>query len=170
MAKVEYEGIVYDSNEELEFKHWLDEAYEAGLIGGYQKCEKGKDTFELIEKQYYWATVKGNLKKKHLLADVKYTPDFIVNHCQIIKDKPTDEKIVYVDVKGGFSQHNDTKSFQIIRKMMLKIKGIYVHKVVPEELFIKTWLPQKAGRTEVKGDIQRKYIECKTISEYMEGI
>ena len=47
MAKVEHDGVIYDSQEELDFRYWLDEAYEAGLIGGYQKCEKGKDTFEL---------------------------------------------------------------------------------------------------------------------------
>ncbi len=170
MPKIEYENVVYDSEEELEFKFWLDEALEAGLIGGYQKCEKGKDTFELIEKQTYWSTVKGKLKKKHLFANVKYTNDFIVDHCELIKDKPTPEKIVYTDVKGGFSQHNDEKQFQIIRKMMYKLKGIYVHKVIPEKLFIKTWLPAKAGRTKVKGDIQKKYLKCKTIREYKEAL
>ncbi len=169
MPKIEYEGEIYDSTEELEFKHWLDEAYEAGLIEGYSKCEKGKDTIELIGKQHYWAPTKTNgFKKKHCFASVNYTPDFTVeaDGIPLFIEKDMGEHTHYIDVKASFSKHNDTKQFQLIRKMMFQFKGIYVHKVVPEKLFLKTWLPKKAGRTAVKGDIQKKYADCLTIDDY----
>lgn len=168
MSKIEYDGIIYDSQEELDFKHWLDEALDAGLIEGFKKCEKGKDTYELIGKQYYY---KGD-KQKHCFASVDYTPDFLVKSHKFkpFTEKDIDFEYHTIDVKGGFSQHNDQKQFQIIRKMMYRFKGIYIHKVVPEKLFLETWLPAKAGRTKVKGDIQKKYEGCLTISEFKERV
>jgi len=163
MAKVEYNGVWYDSQEELDFKHWLDEAYEAGLIEGFEKCEKGVHTFELIGKQHY---IRDSVPK-HCFASVEYTPDFIVCSCELIKDRPTPDRNVFIDVKGSFSQHNDNKQFQIIRKMMFAFKHIYVHKVVPDKLFIKTWVPELCRYTKVKGDIKKKYLKTPVIAEYL---
>lgn len=164
MPKVEYNNVIYDSQEELDFKHWLDEAYEAELIVAFRKFKKGKDTIELIGKQNYMV----NGKEKHCFASVDYTPDFL-----IVSDlfKPFCEKEMlgphHIDVKGGFSRHNDSKQFQIIRKMMFMFKGIYVHKVVPDELFLKTWVPEKCRYTTKQGKLKKKFLNTPTISEYL---
>ena len=165
MPKVTYKDVIYDSQEELNFKHWLDEAFEAGLIEGYQKLEKIKDTYELIGKQHY--TVDGC--KKHLFASVNYTPDFVVYGCQLesVYDKKKGDYRIYIDTKGTGDRYHDNKSFQIIRKMMLKLKGIYVHKVVPDDLFLKTWVPELCRYTKVRKDIQKKFLNTPTISEYL---
>jgi len=165
MPKVEYENVIYDSQGELDFKHWLDEAYSAGLITSYSKQEKGIDTIELIGKQHYHV----NGKNKHCFASVDYTPDFLIvsNLFTPFCDKNLEQSHHYIDVKGGFSQHSDNKQFQIIRKMMFKFKGIYVHKVVPEELFLKTWVPELCLYTKVKRDIQKKYLDALSVGEYL---
>ncbi|MDM8539431.1 hypothetical protein QUF70_21970, partial [Desulfobacterales bacterium HSG17] len=121
MPKVTYKDVTYDSQEELDFKHWLDEAYTSELIISYSKQEKGKDTVELIGKQQYQV----NGKKKHCFASVDYTPDFLIvsNLFTPFCEKPIAETHHYIDVKGGFSRFNDNKQFQIIRKMMFKFKG-----------------------------------------------
>ncbi len=167
MAKVEYEWVIYDSQEELDFKHWLDEAFEAGLIHGFRKLEKGIDTFELIGKQKYIS----NGKRKHCFASVDYTPDFLITsepEFTPFCENSIEKVHHYIDVKGSFSKYNDNKQFQIIRKMMYKFKGIYVHKVVPDELFLKTWVPELCRYTEVKKDVKKKFKNTPTIKEYLE--
>ena len=167
MPKVEYKNVIYDSQGELNFKHWLDEAFENGLIEGYRKLEKGIDTFELIGKQHYFK----NGKRKHCFASVTYTPDFIVTldtgQMPELKNKDMDEVHTYIDIKGDYSPHNDEKQFSIIRKMMFKFHGIYVHKIIPDDLFIKTWIPEKCRYTPVKGDIKKKFLKTPTIKEYL---
>jgi len=165
MAKIKYNDVWFDSQEELDFKHWLDEAFTAGLIEGYKKQEKGRDTFELIEKQYY---IRDG-KKRHLYAPVGYTPDFIVEGCQIdtLYDKKKGDYKIYIDTKGTGDKYHDNKSFQILRKMMLKIKGIYIHKVIPEKLFLSSWVPELARYTPAKRDVKKKFINTPVISEYL---
>lgn len=168
MPKVEYNNVIYDSKEELDFKHWLDEAFEAKLIYGYRKCVKDIDTFTLIASQNYYKS--GDLKKpKHCFRPVKYTPDFVIYGGDWIpylqKDMGDDNH--YIDVKGGFSRHNDGKQFQLIRKMLFLFKGIYAHIVKPDELFLKTWVPELCRRTPKQGKLKKKFANTPTISEYL---
>lgn len=168
MPKIIYKEISFDSQEEVDFFHWCTEAFESGLIKSFFRCSKKLDSFELIGKQYY--TV--DKKKKFLFHNVTYCPDFIIHESKIldIYEKPIYKNNIVIDVKPSFSKHGDAKQFSIIRKLMMQIHNIYIHKIIPEELFKKTWLPEKAGRTKVKGNIEKKYIDCKNIKEYMETI
>jgi len=164
MPKIIYDAVEYDSQEELDFKHWLDEAYENNLIWWYRRQEKGKDTIQLIKKQY----LKNN-EKRVAFQPVNYTPDFLVhdNHFTPFLEKETSEGFNYIDVKGGFSRFNDKKQFQLIRKMMYYFKGIYVHIVIPDELFLKTWVPEKCRYTAKTGKIKKKFVNTPTIKEYL---
>lgn len=50
-----------------------------------------------------------------------------------------------IDVKGGFkgAHNNSAITFPIISKILWKEKGIYVNKIMPKELFKKTFTPKR---------------------------
>lgn len=164
MPKIIYNDISFDSPEELSFFHWCNELFENGRLKEFKRCEK-KDSFELIGKQHY--AVNGT--KKFLFHDVKYCPDFILKGCLVrdIYEKPIHTNIIYVDIKPSFSKHGDSKQFSIIRKLMMSVFDIYVHKIIVNELFQKTFVPELCRYTKVKKDIQKKYLKTPTIKQYL---
>lgn len=48
-----------------------------------------------------------------------------------------------VDVKGTFGQHGDAAKFPLLQKLMFLSHGLYVQKIVPKELFAKTFYPER---------------------------
>ena len=171
MAKITYDSIEFDSQEELEFWHWLNEAYEAGLIAGY---EYHKRSWALSEKQTYTDIVELKTKikevEKHLMHPHVYTPDFEIFGAKDIGliDVHQDGWHV-VDVKGTFNMYGGDREFSINQKWMYDKHGVYVHKVVPEKLFKKTWCPELVRYTPKTGKLRKKYIKCKTIKEFLNG-
>ena len=167
MAKIEYDNYEFDSQEEVDFYHWCAEAFDAGLIEHFGRCNKEFDAFELIGKQYYQA----DGKKKFLFHDITYTPDFIVKGCKVwyLYEKPIHDYDIFIDIKPSFSKHGDAKQFSIIRKLMMMVHGLYIHKITPEKLFLKTWVPEKVRYTPKTGKLRKKYEGCKTIKEFVDG-
>lgn len=167
MAKVEYKGIILDSTEEKEFYMWCEEAVEHGVISGfiYQP-----PSFDLSAKKVYLGgNSKGKSVNRELLKKHIYTPDFILVGCDTLplKKKYQNSNTVYIDVKGGFQKHRGGQEFSVNQKWVYDKFTIYVHKVVPEEFFKATWVPEEAKWTPKRTKIQKKYIGVWNARDYL---
>ena len=171
--KTEYNGIEFDSMEEVEFYMWIQEACDNGLIIGYKYQP---DSFELSTKKVKCVTkrMKTKTKKieKHLLHPHKYTADFGVLftikgiECEFPFTLASDGEAT-IDIKGSFNQHGGDREFSINQKWVYEKFGVYVNKVVPEKLFKATWCPKEARLTPKTKQIKKKYAKCRTIEEFL---
>lgn len=149
----------FRSQEEKMFGFWLREAVEAKLIIGF---EYEKDVFELAAARKVTERVqlktKEVMKDRHIHRSESYTPDFRIRFTdageKIFKDvfpkafairrtelTPHD---LFVDVKGGFNPYQtDERYFSLVRKIVLARHGLWVEKVEPKKLFLKTWCPEE---------------------------
>ncbi len=75
--------------------------------------------------------------------------------------------VFYIDIKGGFSKFHDATKFSMIQKIMWNMKNIYIYKIVPQQFFKKTWVPQEVRYTPKKKLLRKKYKNFKTIKEYI---
>ena len=182
MAKVTYDNVVYDSDEELSFRHWLCEALEHGFIDGFYHHP---DSFPLTP------SFKGTLRepktlksgKKNYTANIfrphGYRPDFLINPNDkfftldtdikkfITKDKEKD--LIYVDTKGGFQRNGGDRSFKINCKLVMEKYNVHIHKVMPDEFFIKTFVPNKVRLTNKTKVVKKKFMNVPTIEEYLKN-
>ena len=174
-----YNGVVYDSDEEVMFVMWLEEAEKAGVIESWlYHCE----TYTLSNPVKYNTTkqlkTKVKIEEKHLINGCEYTPDFkfIVDKkyfnlfksfgFKVLNDD-SEKYVITVDVKGMFDRHGGTREFEVKRKWLHQTNGIYVHKIVPEKLFKKSFVPDLVrkvfGPKTSRG--KNKFRECKSIKE-----
>lgn len=160
--------IVFDSKEEEYFSWYLDELIKEGLIKSW--CRP--DTITLAQNVKAWSQ-KGKAKPKQLvlLRDQTYTPDFKVwwtskavemgivtelvtgdsDHYPESYSTPfmansEDKQLVsYLEVKGGFTEHDESRIYSILSKWTYQAHGIYVQRVVistaPNSIFAKTFCP-----------------------------
>lgn len=171
--KPTYNGIEFDSNEEIEFYMWIQEAVLNDLIYEhyYQPEEYILSTkkIRLVEKKLKTKTKK---VEKHLLHPHKYTPDFSVyltatglDLIPFICAEGIENAII--DIKGSFNQHGGDREFSINQKWVYEKYGVFVNKVVPEKLFKATWVPHLARFTPKTNQLKRKFAKCKTIKEFL---
>jgi len=167
----------YDSEEEYHFAHWLNGAESAKWIWD---CEYHPKTYILAERAS--VEIPKNLKTKTKFVDKflfhthEYTPDFkfkamcawVYNFLTPVDAK--DETGFVIDVKGSFNKFGDPKQFSINQKWMWWRHGIYVQKIVPCELFLKTWVPEVARYTPKKGDVVKKYLKTPTFEQFKKSI
>jgi hypothetical protein len=171
--KPTYNGIEYDSNEEIEIAQWIEEAVQAGVI---DRVEYQPESYILSDKKTM--TIQKQLKtkvkeiEKHLLHPHRYTADFefVITDLSLRLKSPfisNHRNKVVIDVKGGFNPHGGDREFAINQKWLYCEFGVYVNKVVPEKLFKQTWCPAKARLTPKTKQIKKKYAGMKSISEYL---
>jgi hypothetical protein len=172
--KPTYDGIEFDSREEIEFYMWLEEAVQNGLI--FDDFTYQPASYELSSKRtrLELKQLKTKTKKveKHLLHPHKYTADFQFRLTMkgerlniFIADRSTG--LVTVDIKGGFNQHGGDREFSINQKWVYDKYGDYINKVVPEKLFKASWCPVGARLTEKTRQVKRKYENCRTVKEFI---
>ena len=135
MPKIQHDNITFDSQEEVDFYEWLKEAKDLKIVNSfeYKPC-----TYIIIPKQ--------RISDKYSLREYNYTPDFKIQFNmtyagKILIDLLKFFKILpdlHVDVKGTFSRFSDDTKFSITQKAMMFINGIWVAKIIPEKLFLKT--------------------------------
>ena len=74
-----YNEVEYDSDEEVHFVYWLEEALSSGII---TRWEYQPERFILSEKQEFTYNhplkTKISRRKKQLLSKMTYTPDFLI--------------------------------------------------------------------------------------------
>lgn len=169
MAKVEYKGIILDSTEEKEFYVWCEEAVDHGVISGfvYHPC-----TFELSKPEKYPGfNAKGKPAMRSLVAKHGYTPDFLLEGVEKLplEKRYRNSGSVYIDTKGTFQKNGGGTVFSIDQKWVYQKYGIYVHKVIPEEFFRQTWVPEEAKWTPKRTKIQKKYAGVGNVQDYLKG-
>lgn len=187
MAKREYNGIEYDSKEEVEFVQWLEEAQTAGFVVDWHYQP---ETFVLSERKAY----APHGSSKFLLHPQKYTPDFFVKFEKKFNDAFPDVVVydqsdfmmrvdkwgAYFDIKGLFGRGMNNSSaytFPVLQKWLYDKHHIFVNKVVARDMkckekvtkqgfFSKTWVPKAAAYDRRRVHVRNKTFEnCKLIEE-----
>jgi hypothetical protein len=172
--KIECDGIEFDSNEELEFYHWVKEAEQYKIISGFKyNCESyplaPKQTIPVEKK----LKTKTKIVDKHLFHEHSYKPDFhlfkgerwdvLEDHGLLSTHSFKNEFII--DIKGSFQLHDGARSFSINQKWMFDRHHIYINKVVPEKFFKLTWIPEKCRFSPKKKQLRKKYATIPTLME-----
>jgi hypothetical protein len=177
------------SDEEWHFILWIYEAVKHGLVDSWQY---EPESFVLFDKRTFTEAVqmksKVKIVEKHLHAEEKYTPDFILRLSDTGKKRffaafkpsllanPTAD--LHIDVKGAYNpfQH-DQRYFSIVRKAVFARYGIWVAKVIPfhgserspKGLFYETFAPA-ALRTMKNGKSPNRIGRtCRTIEAFIAG-
>lgn len=158
------DGIEFDSEEEIQFYLWLNELKSAGYIKKFKKV-----TESIVICEPYVDTVVKKSKdkvKKTVFRSLSYTPDFEIIWNESAMNKfclhdHCDGKIYVnsamksiIDVKGRYSgiYNNSGVTFPIIQKVLFAFKGIFVQKIIPDELFASSFLPEKLFKTKTGKD------------------
>lgn len=172
--EIKNQNIEVDSNEEWYVYAWIVEAKKLGVVLDY---EYQPNEFLLTEKARYVPAFGNPTKKdKHLLASHVYTADFKLTLNKTFGEKlieyfkiPTQaldangNAIVYIDVKGNFGRFGGDRTFSIHQKMVWSKYGIYVQKVIPEEIFAKLGAPEAAKYSIKTKKPTTKYVGCKSL-------
>lgn len=186
-----YDGIHFDSMEEVEIYMWLQVCLNHGLIHdmGYHTS-----TFPLAEKKTY--QIKKTFKKREpkyeertLLHPHTYTPDFTLTYIpEDMAPQPPPLRNIwphawrFVSLIGAYFAHIEVKAdyvtrrlesdarFSLNQKWMMQRHDIYVQKVQPMKLFKKTFLPSLARHTLKTGVMKAKYQKdtWPTINQFLE--
>jgi len=161
-----YKGVTYDSNEEIEFLQWLEEAQMLGMV---QKWIYQPKSFELCSKVTVDEMIQLKTKKKavqrSLLQSHKYTADFKIWFTEDINKFNTELKnlnllynrLIYIDIKGGFNSRGSHSNFSVESKWVWDKYKILVEKVIPEKFFKATWVPELVRITPKRHEIKKKY-------------
>jgi len=170
----ECDNIIFDSDEELEFYHWIQEALKYKVISDWKYNHL---SYPLSSKKSYNFTkqlkTKTKIVEKHLFHEHSYKPDFHIykgDRWNILEKHNLltfhdDEKEFVIDTKGTFQRNDGNRSFTINQKWMYDKHGIYVNKVIPEKFFKLTWLPEKCRFTRKKKQLRKKYENVPTLFE-----
>lgn len=121
----EYNGILMDSQEEVYFAHWLDEAKDAGWVEKWAYVTKPFLICPYVRLPYIKTTVlktktKTEYKEFTLLQDLEYTPDFKVKWTEKGMDR-------FVSYAAGERNHNyvNPKSLFFCGYWQVKDSGLW---------------------------------------------
>lgn len=145
------ELIHLDSLEEWQIYNWVLELCKLGVIKSY---EYQPTEFQLSQSILYVPLYDNpKNKSKSLLRSHEYTADFKIEFYETygkllsqyfkIDKSMLDNDIltIYIDVKGTFQRNGGDRSFSINQKIVYDKFGIYVQKVVPQDLFKTLGIP-----------------------------
>ena len=181
----------FDSEEELFFDAWCREAKEHGYIQSY---EYHPETLKICQK----VSLKSINYKNISVRPLNFEVDFIIilNEEQfsvwreicINEGIPMVDRNGYspyysrtlhsldIDIKGTFTRRDSESSkFSVMQRIILKVFGVYINKVVPLDttgkkfkpgFFRKTWVPERAYFTRVKKGVSKKWVGARRISEF----
>lgn len=160
MAKTTFEGIEFDSQEEVDFYIFLQDCSLYGLV---ESVVHQPGPYELVPKavRHVWKHFKTKpprQEERTLFQGHNYTPDFEVRwtpkflrtfpHAKLLLVETDGTEIAdpaeewkgslhgLIDVKGGFNRHGGDRIFPIHQKLMWHKYHLPVTKVVPDEFFV----------------------------------
>lgn len=178
--KYHYDGILFDSKEETYFYWFCRELLKREIAIEVQTiCP----TWDLIKApEYLWyrefKTKPSRREQGNLLQSLSYTPDFIikwnassnaigdflykVNHENLSIRSPKRQPFIVfndslesvIDVKGAFGKHGDAVKFPVLQKIVFHTQNVFVQKIVPTELFKKTFTPDRFLYTDGGGRVR----------------
>ncbi len=174
-----------DSTEEEQFHLWLIEAEENGLVTNVEYHPEHIILYP-SSKVPFNKQLKTKVKviEKHLLAGLRYEPDFtfsltekfmrIFKKLNIfdINGKHYEEyqqpfKVI-ADTKGGFVgfANNSGITFPIKQKVVWHEKSVYIQKIIPKDWFKKTFLPAKLAYKKT-GGLRVEATRCKLLKNFL---
>lgn len=193
--KIKYNGIIFDSNEELEFYYYIEELKKNGFVNIFEYNTK---SFTLSKPlTYKWIQklkTKEIIKESTLLQAHVYTPDFYIEwntkaneifYLTLSSNKKLDkipfiaqqynEKIFsYIEIKPPFDYQNMTRLSVINRKWVMANFNIFVQTIIPSGkgncLFAKTFVPQKALFTKKRKQRRVFKFEVRSLRDFLDTI
>lgn len=159
--KYYYKQVEYDSQEEIDFVFWLEDAQQNSLINNWQYKPKSYLLFNGLKiGKIKQLKTKAKEVEKHVLHKHSYTPDFeftlnwrllgAFENILLTKNIYTDltAPVFLIDVKGGFQLN---QSFPLNQKWLWQQHGLFVNAVIPHLnglkkescFFAKTFTPEK---------------------------
>lgn len=170
-----------DSQEEVEFNAWLDEAKFAGLVESYQYQPEpyvitpDKTYTETSYKTMKDGSIRVIKKEKHLLRKHSYQADFKITFTdkffQMFPDSGlmnfSESKEYIVDVKGSFDRNKSLRIFSIDKKLVWHTFNVWVNKIVPAEWFKKTFVPLSCAFIKNRKDltVRKPYQACRLLAD-----
>lgn len=162
-TKLTYEGTEYDSQEEIEFKIWLKDAKELGLI----RMEQYKpDAINLCPSYKRELEIEGKKVKRTFIQKKEYRPDWCVTFTKefaqlfpnVIYFNELPDRTIWIDVKGpsprGYQNNSSYYTFPLKQAWIYQQHGIFVQKIIgrpqfkkgirkpsKKGLFLETWVP-----------------------------
>ena len=167
------DGFRFDSRDEMDFYFFIAEAAASGMIGAWSYHPQ---TIELSPKVTYFEQIRMKTKTKTvehvLLNPCSYTPDFtlMLHGPRSWLLRPyfrSRSELIWIDVKGAFSIHNDDVKFSLIKKWLYQRKKIYVQKIKTADFFEQTFVPRRAAFNR-NGSRRAAYAHCRTRIEFLE--
>jgi len=178
--KCTVDGIEFDSMSEACLYCWCKEAEEIGIIESFTL----QPHWELLDKVTY-------IKPKQLKTKVRYDERVLLNGCGYTADFSVTSKHLLgfpeltldemlglpvkhiVDVKGERMHAGSSTNFSLIQKLMYKVHGIYVNKVVCGKFFAVNGMPRrlpdecymKSDSSKLYSVWQKQFRGCKYIDE-----
>ena len=166
MSQIIFNDLELDSREELQFIYWLEEMKDNNFIEFYKYHPREFILFDSLE-----------IFSKVRLRSHIYTPDFYIKFSKdkilnknfkeyfLFKDLDKQDLSVYVDIKGVFNKNAGDRLFSINQKWVYSLYKIYIYKIVPDDLFKETFIPNLCRYTPVKNNLIEKYKDYRKISD-----
>lgn len=163
--------LMMDSIEECDFLEWCVEAAQLGLVEDFQYQPPSIKLFDAVD----FIALDG--KKKSLLREHVYSPDFlVVVKARAYQTLAKEFKLphhalqsstfqVYLDVKGTFQKSDGGRSFSLNQKWVYQKTGTYIVKTIPKDFFQKCGCPQQCFKTRKTGKTRKAFAACKCIEE-----
>ena len=172
------DGVIFDSQEEIEFYLFLKDCLRLGLIESF---EYQPEAFELIPKAEVVEKIPYKKKegfktvKKVLYQGHSYTADwvfkikpkflqFFPNHGLRISKR----NLIYIDIKGAYNRFGGDRIFPINAKLLFQVHKIHVNKLIPVLFFQKIgcapdelrWMKNRKVKT-----LKKNYRGIKSLDE-----
>lgn len=185
-----YMNMKLDSYEEQLFLYWVEELIQTGLISKVERSKSYTLTDGIINSYVIEKILKTKTKiiakSETILQPSIYTPDFnvyftslgIEKFCWSIMSKCKNNKtfindllslingITTIEIKGNFNIANGTRIFNNNKKFLYNKHMIFTNLVIPDQLFEKTFLPEKAKYT-YTGKLRKVDYKYKTLKEFL---
>lgn len=182
-----FEGIAYESYNELHFLYWVKELKSAGYIEHIERSP----SYILTEglSNFYTEQNKrkstGTTKTQMLLRPSVYTPEFIItwnihryrdfvwllgsgSKCDrnLVGKNENGKILTWIECKSRFDFQNLTRLFINNQKFIYRIHGIFVNLVKIPDFFQKTFTPNDYLKTST-GKPKKIKFETITLNQYI---
>ena len=160
-----------DSVEECDFIEWCCEAASLSIIKDFIYQPEPIKLFDATS----YLDFQG--KKKSLLRDHVYSPDFCIifdpgafpllaKQFKIPYEQMSlASSSIYLDVKGTFQRNGGDRSFSLNQKWVFQKTGIYVSKIIPEKFFKDCGCPQACFYSKKLKKLRAKFKDFQTIAQ-----
>lgn len=164
---------IYRSAEELHFSYYLDELKQSGFVEDYEYETTIFELSPLVKESYEISKTnkKGEVKIitkcKTILRPHIYTLDFKISFKKVplfLKETVKDN-IWFVEIKPDYNYQNMLREFKINQKWVYDKYKIFIDIVVPKQLFMKTFTPEKYLFTEIKKQPRKISWEIKKLQK-----